>query len=301
MARPAAQPGSRRRGSVARRGRDRAAGVALFSGGGEEAQQIAIGSIIGAPFLLGTLAMLLIAGASHSFKAHRSTGRQLDVDPIPAKRDLVAFLIFFPVAILLGIGTPFWLRCIGAVVLLLGYAAYVVRTAKQDQGAGDEAELRPLYFDTSKGDPPSTLQIVLQLLVALAAIILGTKIFVGEVEAVAESLGVTSLVLSLILAPLATELPEKINSVIWVREGKDGLALGNVTGAMSFQASIPVTIGLLFTPWDLDPFALTAAVLALAGGILAYIAIGRRDFGPGFALAWTALFVAFLGYVIVGS
>lgn len=107
--------------------------------------------------------------------------------------------------------------------------------------------------------------------------------------------------LSLVLAPLATELPEKINSVIWVREGKDELALGNVTGAMSFQASIPVTIGLLLTPWKLDSFALTAAGLALVGGIVAYVAIGRRDFGVVPAVLWTALFGAFPVYVVVGS
>ena len=42
------------------------------------------------------------------------------------------------------------------------------------------------------------------------------------------------------IAPLATELPEKPNSVLWMREGKDALALGNVTGAMVFQATVPV-------------------------------------------------------------
>src|SRR6185436_15407887 len=36
--------------------------VALLGGGGQEATDIAIGAIIGAPFLLGTLAMLLVVG-----------------------------------------------------------------------------------------------------------------------------------------------------------------------------------------------------------------------------------------------
>ena len=58
--------------------------------------------------------------------------------------------------------------------------------------------------------------------------------------------------LSLVLAPLATEMPEKANSVLWVRRGKDALALGNITGAMTFQATIPVVLGLVFTDWELD-------------------------------------------------
>ncbi len=43
----------------------------------------------------------------------------------------------------------------------------------------------------------------------------------------------------LLVAPIATELPEKFNAVIWIRQGKDTLAMGNITGAMVFQASIP--------------------------------------------------------------
>jgi hypothetical protein len=46
------------------------------------------------------------------------------------------------------------------------------------------------------------------------------------------------LVLSLVLAPFATELTEKENIFFCVREGKDALALGNIiTGAMVFQST----------------------------------------------------------------
>ena len=78
------------------------------------------------------------------------------------------------------------------------------------------------------------------------------------------------------LAPLATELPEKANSFFWVRDGKDALALGNITGAMVFQSMIPVAFGLAFTDWDLDRFAVLSMVLGLAGGIVAYWALRLR-------------------------
>ena len=93
---------------------------------------------------------------------------------------------------------------------------------------------------------------------------------------VAESIGVEPLVLSLILAPLATELPEKINSFFWIREGKDSLALGNITGAMVFQSTIPVAFGLAFTSWDLYNFAVVSGCLGLAGGVLAYATLRTR-------------------------
>ena len=57
--------------------------------------------------------------------------------------------------------------------------------------------------------------------------------------------------------------------MLWVRRGKDTLALGNMTGAMVFQSSFPVTVGLLLTPWYLAHEALVAALIALvAGGVL---------------------------------
>ena len=117
-------------------------------------------------------------------------------------------------------------------------------------------------------------------------------------EAIAEAAGISALVLSLVLAPLATEMPEKANSVLWVRRGKDALALGNITGAMTFQASIPVALGLAFTTWELDAHALTAAVIGLLGGALALWAIPRRHVGLVPVAVWGTLFCGFVAYAV---
>ena len=59
-------------------------------------------------------------------------------------------------------------------------------------------------------------------------------------------LGRDPALLALVIAPIATELPEKFNSLIWVRQGKDTLAMGNITGAMVFQSCIPTAVALIF-------------------------------------------------------
>ena len=143
---------------------------------------------------------------------------------------------------------------------------------------------------------------MLQLLVGLGAMVGGAHLFVEELLNIADSLGVEPLVLALVLAPLATELPEKVNSFFWVREGKDALALGNITGAMVFQSTIPVGFGLIFTDWDLDRYAILAGVLALAGGGLAIFELQlRRRFLGRALLGWTFLYAAFVVYVVVSS
>jgi cation:H+ antiporter len=89
--------------------------------------------------------------------------------------------------------------------------------------------------------------------------------------------------------------------VLWVRRGKDALALGNITGAMVFQAAIPVAFGLVFTAWDLDRHALTAIVIAVTGGALARWALPRRRVGLAPVVAWGAMFAGFVAYAVLSS
>ena len=103
-----------------------------------------------------------------------------------------------------------------------------------------------------KNPDPYTPIVVLQVVIALIGIVIGAHLFVQEIEVLASIWGIPAFILSLIIAPIATELPEKFNSVIWVRQGKDTLALGNITGAMVFQSSIMPAIGFFLTTWNLS-------------------------------------------------
>jgi cation:H+ antiporter len=144
--------------------------------------------------------------------------------------------------------------------------------------------------------------VALQLVIALAAIVAGAHIFVEQVLHVADRAGLEPLVLSLVLAPFATELPEKANSFFWVRAGKDSLALGNVTGAMVFQSTIPVAIGLAFTDWNLNGYSMLAGGLALAGGFVAITTLQiRRRFSLRAIFLWGAFYAVFVGYVVARS
>ncbi|HLL57825.1 MAG TPA: hypothetical protein VK359_07870, partial [Rubrobacteraceae bacterium] len=114
-----------------------------------------------------------------------------------------------------------------------------------------------------------------------------------------ESLGIPAGLISLVLAPLATELPEKFNSVIWLREDKDTLAFGNITGAMVFQSTLPVSLGLLFTRWELDFISAFAAGLALVSGVVLFLFLLRKT--PLHAwqmLGAGSLYVVFLAVAI---
>ena len=277
--------------------------IVAIIGGAEGAEEVAIGAIIGAPFLLATIAMAIVGTSALIYRRRRPQGTELRAHAPTLERDLFFFLIFFALGIAIGAAdlAP-GVQIALAVGFLVAYAHYVRRTL---QGGGEVQEIEtigPLFFDrTPYRTDPRMGAIAMQFLVGLGAMIGGAHLFVEEVLHVAEDLGVDALVLSLILAPLATELPEKANSFFWVREGKDSLALGNITGAMVFQSTIPIAFGLALTEWDLDKFAIASGALGLAGGALAYFALHRagRFRWPAIAM-WSGLFCVFLVYVSVG-
>jgi cation:H+ antiporter len=272
--------------------------IVAIIGGAEGAEDVAIGAIIGAPFLLATIAMALVGISALAFRRRREQGLELVADAETLDRDLVFFLVFFAAGLLIGLGLPEGLQYPVAAGFAIAYAIYVRNTLRGGGEVQQAETIGPLYMDRTPGDDPPTVTIVIQFLIGLGAIVGGAHLFVEELLTVAEDIGIEPLVLSLILAPLATELPEKANSFFWVKDGKDSLALGNITGAMVFQSTIPIAVGLLLTEWDLDRFALVSGGLGLAGGAIAYWALrlrGRFELAP--IVAWSALFAAFVVYV----
>jgi cation:H+ antiporter len=218
------------------------------------------------------------------------------------ERDLVFFLLFFLGSLALAWGAPDPLRISVGIAFLLSYPLYIRRTLRGGGEVQDHATLDPLIFErrAELRTNPSVVLSVIQLLVGLGAMVGGAHLFVEELLHIAEDLGVEPVVLALILAPLATELPEKVNSFFWVREGKDALALGNITGAMVFQSTIPVGIGLIFTDWALSFNASFSIVLGLLGGFIAYEALHRRGrFELPAVVAWFALYSAYIVVVAV--
>jgi cation:H+ antiporter len=268
----------------------------------EGSEDVAVGAIVGAPFLLATLAMGLVGLFAYLYRGRRAQGLSLAAHGPTLERDLLFFLAFFAAAGLLAWGPPAGVRIPLGVAFLLAYVFYVRSTLRGGGAVQGEETLAPLLFDRRlerRSDPALGL-CVLQLLVGLGAMVGGAHLFVEQLLSIADGLGVDALVLALVLAPLATELPEKVNSFFWVREGKDALALGNISGAMVFQSTIPVGIGLLFTNWALDGNAVLSICLGVAGGLIAYLSLHRANrFRLPAVLAWFALYSAFLLAVVL--
>jgi cation:H+ antiporter len=271
--------------------------IAIVFTGTAASDDIGIGAILGAPFMLATIAMVVTAVAVVVFHWRGRRALAVTVNEVVMRRDLSHFLIAYALAM----GASFVhvpaLHYALAAGLLLFYAYYVYETLRSEGDLGEDT--KPLYFHRHP-EMPHRRRIFLQIGVALAGIILGAEIFVREVETLSATLGAAPLVVSLLITPIATELPEKFNSVLWIRRRKDTLALGNITGAMVFQSTFPVSIGLVFTTWQLTGDALVAGLLALVSGAVFYLTLRIRH-----KLTWWSLggagsvYFVYLLYVFV--
>ncbi len=282
--------------------------VAILSGHGA-GEEIGTGAILGAPLMLTTLAMVVIAVSVLIFARGGRRPTELSFDHAILRQDLGYFLVMYTLAMLAGLIHLRTLHYALVIVLVVGYAYYVRRHfAGPADGAMEheaESEIKPLYLwrwlralkrslaewtkDVSVAAP------FVQTVIALGLIVLGAQLFITAVDTIGQKLHVSPLAFSLLIAPLATELPEKFNSVLWLRRRKDTLAMGNMTGAMVFQASFPVTIGLLFTPWELRGEALVAALIALAAGSVLWATVRFRGRLTARLLLVQGVF--YLGYV----
>jgi cation:H+ antiporter len=137
--------------------------------------------------------------------------------------------------------------------------------------------------------------VVLQLVFSLALIVGGARVFVESVSSVSLARGVPTIILALFVVPLASELPEKFNSVIWVFQKKDTLAFGNISGAMVWQSSVVPIIGILLTDW-----ALTAenadAFISAGVSLVAAVMIGAAMRIQGRLSALSVLVIGGVGY-----
>ncbi len=244
--------------------------IALFAGTENQQvnEEIGVGAILGAPVMLATIAMFLLTAFSLT---HRGSQGHFTPEPSGFIRDLNVFLGAFGLAsaaMFIPVNWP-GVRIMFSLALVLIYFVYVLYTMRAsgalvEEGHGTEA-YKGLFLNRA-GLPDHLLVIGLQLLLGLGLLVGGAKSFVHQVEEIAHFLGVSALLLSLIIVPVATELPEKVNSVLWIRRRQDTLAFGNVTGAMVFQGTLLPALGILLTPWSPRPEVLVGALIALAGG-----------------------------------
>lgn len=230
-------------------------------------EEIGVGAILGAPLMLSTLSISLLAFA---VLAKRGAKGEFRPEKTGLLRDLNFFLAAFAFATL-ALYIPHQMTAVRAALgfgMVLIYFIYIMLTLRASkalvsEGHGTEAD-DPMFL-CRIGFPNNIIIIILQLATGLGLLVFGAHGFILGVEEAAKLLGISALLLSLLIIPIATELPEKVNSILWIRKHKDTLAFGNITGAMVFQGTLLPAIGIMLTPWEPRHEVVAGVVVTLMG------------------------------------
>ncbi|MGF6569897.1 cation:H+ antiporter [Paraburkholderia sp. GAS333] len=276
--------------------------LAIASGTSDQTvnQEIGVGAILGAPLMLSTLSTFLMTLAilrSRGVTGHvvpERTGFTRDLNYFLCAFVLAAAAMYVPHSQMI-------VRALFSVALVGVYVTYVVMTFRAsgdlvDAGHGTEAPGTMLL--SRLGVPTNLLTIALQLLIAVGLLVWGAEGFIHGVRGVSQMLGISALLLSLLIIPIATELPEKVNSILWIRRGKDTLAFGNITGAMVFQGTLLPAIGILLTPWTPRIEVVTGIVITLVAAAWLRINVRERGLPVWALLVCGVLYAAYLAVTL---
>ncbi len=253
-----------------------------------EQKDIGIGAALGGPLVLGTLAYAVVGLCIITFRKRRELGTEIDIDSKKLRNDQLWFLSIFIFKVLLGL-LVFSGKAFTAILFLIAYAFYFYKEMRQECDLNAE-DLEPLKFQPHKTDP-TLFWVMLQTIFSLILISASSHLFVKNLELISTIWHISPHVVSLLLSPVATELPEILNAVIWVRQGKENLALGNISGSMMIQATVPSALGIYFTPWLFDTPLMIAAVVTLISIIYLLITLKHDKLSPH-RLLYAALFYA---------
>ncbi len=253
--------------------------LAIFAGTANSHvnEEIGVGAILGAPLMLSTLSLFLMAlsvlkkrGLQGHFNPERS-GFTRDLNFFLGAFSLSAVALFVPHT------EPIYRGALATVMVLI-YFIYIMLTLRASAGLvkdGHVTEAHEKMLLARLGLPENMALIVLQLALGLGLLVAGAKGFIHGVEAASVLFGISPLLLSLMIIPIATELPEKVNSILWIRKRKDTLAFGNITGAMVFQGTLLPAIGIMLTPWAPQREVLAGIAITLLASLWLRVMLAR--------------------------
>jgi cation:H+ antiporter len=274
--------------------------VAVVFGKTSAQRDLGVGAALGGPLVLATIAYAVVGLVFLLERRHQAARIASEFSTRRLAHDQAWFLVIFVFKVTLGMIAFAWKPWLGTL-FLLAYGLYVWRELS---GEGHEADehgegVEPLKLRPNT-EHPATAWAVVQTLGALVVIFLGSQAFVHQLDAIGPRLGLSPQLVALLLSPIATELPETLNAFIWVRQGKTSLALGNISGAMMIQATVPSALGLFFTPWLLDASLLWAAAVTMLGIAVTLVLLWRHALTARRLAALGLLYGVFATGVVLG-
>ncbi len=154
-------------------------------------------------------------------------------------------LIRLDVPILVGLSLLVWLMAadgflrpwegLALVALGIAYTVLVIRMSKKEKDKAIQQEYEEAFGEKTPGGKTNIWRSLLFVVAGLVLLVLGSRWLVDSAVSIAQSLGVSDLVIGLTIIAAGTSLPEVATSIIAGLRGERDIAVGNAVGSNLFN------------------------------------------------------------------
>ncbi|MBR5596061.1 MAG: calcium/sodium antiporter [Lachnospiraceae bacterium] len=171
-------------------------------------------------------------------------------------------------------------------LVYLGYLFVLAKKGNQDEE--EKEEKRPIW------------KLVILGIIGGAIVVWGADITVDAAIAIAQAIGLSERFIGLTIVALGTSLPELVTSVTAAKKGNSDIAIGNIVGSNIFNILFVIGTSALIVPVIYEATFLVDAVVALAAGVVLWIAtIRKKMLTRPWAIAMLTGYAVYLVYLLV--
>lgn len=244
------------------------------------AADIAVGNILGSN-ILNILIILGLTGFITNVAIQKST----------LMLEMPFMMVITVVFAVLGLndGTVGFVEGIILWVLFLIYLGYLFVLAKKgNQDEEEKQEERPIW------------KLILLGVIGGAIVVWGADITVDAAIKIAQAVGLSERFIGLTIVALGTSLPELVTSVTAAKKGNSDIAIGNIVGSNIFNILFVIGTSALIVPVIYEATFLVDAIVALAAGVVLWIAtIRRKMLTRPWAITMLIGYAVYLAYLLV--
>ena len=171
-------------------------------------------------------------------------------------------------------------------LIYLGYLFVLAKKGNQDEE--EKQEERPIW------------KLILLGVIGGTIVVWGADITVGAATAIAKAVGLSERFIGLTIVALGTSLPELVTSVTAAKKGNSDIAIGNIVGSNIFNILFVIGTSALIVPVIYEATFLVDAIVALAAGVVLWIAtIRKKMLTRPWAITMLIGYAIYLAYLLV--
>lgn len=152
-----------------------------------------------------------------------------------------------------------------ALYLLLFFVIFMVdsfKSGKQEAAEEENEEVKPMPIGKA----------VVLIVLGLAGLVFGGRIFVDHTVNIAEQFHVSEAFISITLMAVGTSLPELATCVVAAMKGKNQLALGNVIGSNIFNILLIIGVSGLISPFEIQSISAVDMAMVVVAVVMLWMA-----------------------------